>query len=98
MEKNIALEYECLQQDITRFGEALERFTADANKIYKELDSLHGVWYGPAHDLYESQVENDREFVNSVIMALKLYKEVLMQSERIYRRREDAVQTIIDQL
>lgn len=98
MEKCIALEYEYLQRDIARFEEALEKFTQDSKKIYEELDSLHGIWEGPAHEFYESQVKNDKAFIRSMATALRLYKEVLLQSEKIYRRREDSVRTIINQI
>ncbi len=89
MNDKIRIELSRLDADISKLESAASGFANDAKAGYDAMKSLGGSWEGPAHDIFDAQLEIDFQTLSALESALQHMIECLKIARQEYSKCEN---------
>lgn len=95
MEK-IEIETRLLGQDKDTVQEEIQSLKSQTEKLKEQVETLGGMWEGPAKDAFMNQFAEDCEFIESFFAEMDAYVQAMEYAEMEYNKCENEAARIVE--
>ena len=95
MGRRIADNLETMKADNNTLNGSITRLEAATKNAYAQMDAMHSMWEGMAHNVFMMQFNKDRQKMDQMIKELKGFHEELEFTREEFGRCENDVDQLI---
>lgn len=96
--QEIAVNTDDLQRDINEMRNSLNQVKRRTDSMFQEINSLNGMWEGPAHEAFSRQFSADYQVMQELQKEVSRLIECMQYADKEYLSCESAINTIINSI
>lgn len=95
MAERIEIETRSLGQDRETIQSQTEGLKSRTRQLSEQIESLSGMWEGPAKESFMAQFRTDYEFMQEFLMEMDKYVQAMAYAENEYNKCENDVAQLV---